>query len=159
MFLQLKHKPKPAPIPFRIDGIADAQLTPEPDEAEVAAQALLESMSSRQKKCRYNFISRLRRRKKSATKGADYFRELAIKIRATQNAEANATLRYVVYVEKELGKNILSAAKNNERLGKLERGLYKRMDVVDREGGELKRRWQHALADVTVKMANITGND
>lgn len=35
---------KPEPQPLRIEGIAPAPLTPEPDDAELAAQALLEHM-------------------------------------------------------------------------------------------------------------------
>jgi hypothetical protein len=36
-------------------------------------------------------------------------------------------------------------------LNDIERELYKRQDVVEREGGELLKRWRHCLAEVIVR--------
>ena len=40
----------------------------------------------------------------------------------------------------------------------LEAELYKRVDTVEREQGDLKRRWQHCLADIIVRRMKAGGS-
>ena len=58
-------------------------------------------------------------------------------------------------VEQELKKPHLPVSGAGS-LGLLETELYKRIDVIERVGGELKKRWQHCLADVTVRLMQHT---
>ena len=137
------------PKPLRIEG-CHTVLTPEPDDAELAAQALLESLSSPDG-----------RKKADAKEGKDkpgkgtpeYYRSLSDRIREAHEAEAHMAMRYVAYCEQELPK--ADAGKLNE----LERGLYRYTDIVERERGDLKARWQHALAEVLVKQMNTAGDE
>lgn len=124
---------------LHIEG-AHTTLTPEPDDAEVAAEALLVSLASEER--------RVKREETAAEKGtAEYYRELAERVKEAHEMEARLTVRRIAYCEQELRNPLLNA----EQLTELERGLYRHMDAVDREGGELKRRWQHVLAEVVVK--------
>nr|MCR4958560.1 hypothetical protein [Prevotella sp.] len=61
------------------------------------------------------------------------------------------------FVEQELRKPHLPAYGPGS-LELLKAELYKRMDVIDREQGELKRRWQHALAEVTIRLMKVHGD-
>lgn len=125
------HEPKP----LRIDGTTTS-MTAEPDDAELAAMALLASLAG----------SRLAAAEpQPAEKGtAAYFHSLAERVREGRAAEVKMAMRYVAYCEQELT--------NHSQLTELERGLYRHLDIVDREGGELKRRWQRCLAEVIVRL-------
>lgn len=139
---------------LHIEG-AHTQLTPEPDEAEVAAEALLESlreesgsMSRRRFKWFKGGVATGSQQTRQAQDGtAEYYRELAERVKEAHEMEARLTVRRLAYCEQELRNPLLNA----EQLAELERGLYRHMDAVDREGGELKRHWQHVLAEVVVK--------
>ena len=132
----------PPPMPLRIEGIAPAPLTAEPDDAELAAAALLESMAGGSGKPQ---------KADKPRKGTpDYYRQLSVKIREAHAAEARAAMRYVSYCEQELAKGETLKSGKGEKLAKLERGLFEKQDVVEREGGDLLKRWQHCLATVTV---------
>ena len=144
------------PQPLRIEGIGPAPLTPEPDDAELAAQALLESMVN-------PHPASPRGGEKEASpsvdeRGASYYHALADRIRQANEAATQRTLRFVAFVEQELQKPSLPVSGPGS-LGLLEAELYKRLDVIERRGGELKKRWQHCLATVIVRRMQAEGNE
>ena len=185
---------KPEPQPLRIEGIAPAPLTPEPDDAELAAQALLEHMvqvssfkfqvpskptdskaaaaphpskgrgqgAGSQPETLRSTSGRLlptgRKNLKPETRDANYYKKLAERIRSAHEAARQRTVRFLAFVEQELAKPDLPLTGPGS-LGLLETELYKRLDVVDRHGGSLKTRWQHALANVLVRQMQAQGDD
>ncbi|MBP5425111.1 MAG: hypothetical protein J6Y33_03445 [Prevotella sp.] len=128
--------------PLRIEGVPDAPVTPEPDDAELAAQALLESLSG---------IMHGKPSPEAQEGTAAYYRQLAGKIRLAHEASRLRAARFLAYCEQELLKDSLPV-EGKGSLALLEAELFKRIDTVEREGGELKRRWQRCLAEVTVRM-------
>lgn len=130
-------------MPLAVEGVAPAPLTAEPDDAELAAEALLASLASEDTAAA---------EPKAAEQGtAEYYRQLADRIEKAQAVAVQRTTRFVAFCEQELKKRNLP--KNGPgSLALLEAELYKRIDTVEREGGELKRRWQHCLAEVTVRL-------
>ena len=149
---------KSEPQPLRIEGIAPAPLTPEPDDAELAAQALLELMAS-DGASRNNDIPASRNDDKGdAPRDVAYYRRLAERIRQAHEAARQRTVRFLAFVEQELAKPDLPLTGPGS-LGLLEAELYKRLDVVDRHGGSLKTRWQHCLANVLVRQMQAQGDD
>ena len=163
-------QPSATPQPLRIDGVKPAPLTPEPDDAELAAQALLESMVERPTP---NPSLRGRGRDTSAAEhstprpdrerlrvgdgtsgmgqgggSAAYYHALADRIRSARNAEARLTMRLLSSVEEQLSE---PTALYKGQWGDTERKLYRALDIAEREGGELHRRWQHCLANVIVR--------
>jgi hypothetical protein len=132
------------PGTLSVEGIPAAPVTPVPDDAELAAQALLELLS-------------LKGRRKEADAAepvrgtAEYYHALADRIGQAHEAARRRTKRFLSYCEKELSRDDLPLTGKGS-LAQLENELYKRIDTVEREGGELKKRWQHCLADVTVRM-------
>ena len=161
------------PQPLCIEGIGPAPLTPEPDEAELAAQALLEHMIEVSSSKFFDERSgRAERKVQSSNKNADktaaanlepirdakYYRDLAARIRSAHEAATQRTRRFVAFVEQELQKPSLPLSGPGS-LGLLEAELYKRLDVIERRGGELKKRWQHCLATVIVRRMQAEGNE
>lgn len=153
-----QRKPKDTPQPLRIEGI-HATLTPQPDDAEMAAAALLESLATgRQRrnnsktKSRNNETMKSRNNDKASTpdplRDSAYYRRLSDRIREDRETEARLALRFVAYCEQELHSPLLPTG----RIAALERELYRRLDIIEREGGELKRRWQKCLAEVTIRL-------
>lgn len=156
-------------VRLSIEGIAPAPLTAEPDDAELAAAALLEAMAAGK-----NERMKKSKNEKAAPKGSkEYYEQLSEKIKAAHEQERRAAMRFVAYCEKtlsplprqgesrakarEAGANNTSeerlspfTGEREEGLRSLETGLFKWQDAVEREGGELLRRWQHCLATVTV---------
>lgn len=127
--------------PLHIEGVAPAPITPEPDEAEVAAQALLESMSQQKKE---------KKEEKPEEGTAAYYEGLADRIRQAHDAATLRVMRFVAYCEQQLRKpNVPATGKDSLALMEVE--LYKRIDTVEREGGELKKRWQRCLAEIIVR--------
>ena len=178
-----------APQPLRIEGTTPAPLTPEPDDAELAAQALLEILSKRPSRptpdpsLRGRGVDTNKRGHKRKGKHADhsdddtaaevttprpdregpgggsaYYRHLAHKIRQAREAQRLRVVRFLAFCEQELRKPHLPAYGDGS-LGLLEAELYKRLDIVEHEGGELKRRWQHCLATVTVRLMQATHHE
>lgn len=182
------------PQPLAIEGIPPAPLTPEPDEAEIAAQALLEHMVSSSKfkvsgrkhrGCKYadptrrDVVGHASKRdgrgmqsseasptmqsseaspttvQQHETHDADYYRHLARKMRVAREATRLRVTRFLAFCEQELKKPHLPTFGDGS-LGLLEAELYKRLDIVEHEGGELLRRWQHCLALVTVRLMQAT---
>ena len=147
----------PTPLPFRIEGIGMAPMTPVADASELAAQALLEAGAN--SPGRNNIMAKLRHGAKTAPeKGSPaYYAALSSRVRDTRATEARLAMRYVAYCEQELAASARHRIQNT-KLTELERGLYDRIGTIEREGGELKRRWQRCLARVTVQLLGI-GND
>lgn len=129
--------------PLAIDGVPPATLTPEPDDAELAAEALLEMMAGERR------TRKAPVQKNEPTKGTlAYYRRLADRIYDSHISERRSTERYLAYCEQELGKPTIPI----EKAEGLEKELYRRLNIVEREDGKLKRRWQHCLADVIIKL-------
>lgn len=64
-------------------------------------------------------------------------------------------LHFTCYCEQQLADPSLPLYGKGS-LSLLEAELYKRLDVVEREGGDLKKRWQHCLAEVTIRLMNAS---
>ncbi|MBQ1538629.1 MAG: hypothetical protein IIZ73_09995, partial [Ruminococcus sp.] len=113
---------KPEPKELRIDG-CKTTLTPTPDDAELAAQALLESRiygdkaaikraqrhagminAEREQARRDSGKTQVKQAKKAqAQQGtAAYYRQLSEKIRTARGQERRSAMRYVAYCEQEL---------------------------------------------------------
>ena len=147
-------------IPLRIQGIADAPLTPEPDDAELAAAALLEHMCDvrgKRKDVEGKHQPSAVSHQTSDVHDAKYFKALAARIRLAHEAATLRTMRFVAFCEQELKKTDLPL-EGPESLGLLNAELMKRIDTIERVGGDLKRRWQHCLAEVTVRLMKATSN-
>jgi hypothetical protein len=151
---------KAQPKQLRIDGVKTT-LTPTPDDAELAAQALLESRIYGDKEQR-----KATKKAKPQQGTAEYYRELSDRIRATHEQDVHAATRYVAYVEQELAR--VNGAMERQSDGAtesvdsevresvnpytdLEHGLFKHQDTVEREGGELLKRWQKCLAECILR--------
>lgn len=143
MFVRREDK---EPEPLRIEALGNAPMTPEPDEAELAAEAVLEYMS-------HSRHARKEEPPKPKEGTSEYYEMIADRIRTAHTAAALRTLRFLAYCEQELQRPHLPVS-GPASLSLLEVELYKRIDTVEREGGELKRRWQHCLAEVTVRLMN-----
>ena len=143
------------PRPLRVEG-CDTAMTPWPDDAELAAQALLDSMTSPEEGVERR---RAAGRKPSGSGGeeahdAGYYRRLGEKIRAARKDERRLTVRYLAYCEEQLA---LPGGPEAGKAGEMERELYRRQDVAEREGGELLRRWQRCLAECIIRQMGTDG--
>lgn len=178
IFKKISQTKKPsAPRSLAIEGIPPAPMTAEPDDAELATQALLDSLAEMVREKR---SSRKRRHAQqdshrgdkprgkdgkasqgeanmSADAGSEpvrdahYYKVLAERIREAHRTAALRAMRFVYNCEQELQRPDLPYY-GPKSLQLLEAELYKRIDIIEREGGELKRRWQHCLAEVTVRL-------
>ena len=152
--------------PQPIEGAARVPMTVEPDEAELAAQALLEVMIERKaskrkarKVSKKSGKSDVQSDEKTDSKTEDtdnsqtveYYERLADRIRMAYDASRRRAMRFVSFCEQELQKRNIPAYGNGS-IALLEVELYKRIDIVDREGGELKKRWQECLAEATLRL-------
>lgn len=142
------------PVSLRIEGTKPAPLTPEPDDAELAATALLESMaevSSSKLQVSSNEAAAHQPSSIShqpSVRDAAYYHALADRIRTARTAEARLTMRLLASVEEQLSE---PTALYKGQWVDTERKLYRALDIAEREGGELKQRWQHCLASVLVR--------
>lgn len=148
------------PLPLRIEGVKPAPLTPEPDDAELAAQALLETLASPEQN-RNNDISEYRNNGKQDDKTAQprdaaYYRALADRMRMAREASRLKMMRFLSWCEEQLLRSHLPTTGPGS-LGFLEAGIYKRINIAEQLGGDLKRRWQHCLAEVTVRRMKEDG--
>lgn len=135
--------------PLSIDGIAPAPMTPEPDDAELAAQALLEMLLQGKNHRKRHDSDKQQPEPDRGT--AQYYRRLQERIVAAHYSARLRTMRFVAFCEQELKKRDLPAYGPGS-LALLETELYKRIDTIEREGGNLKTRWQHCFASVTVRL-------
>lgn len=136
------------PVPLRIEGIPEAPFTQEPDDAELAAQAVLEMMSGKKAQ---SLQKTPNNQDVPNNQTSAYYHALADRIREAHRSSVLRTVRFVAFCELELQKPDLPLY-GKDSIAQMERELYKRIDVIEREGGELKRRWQHCLAEVTVRL-------
>ena len=145
--------------PLRIEGTKPAPLTPEPDDAELAAAALLELLVERptpnpslrgrgRDTSAADHYTPLHRREGQGGGSAAYYHALADRIRSARSAEARLVMRLLASVEEQLAE---PTALYRGQWGDTERKLYRALDIAEREGGELHRRWQHCLANVLVR--------
>ncbi len=142
--------------PLMIEG-THTYLTPEPDDAELSAMAILEMMSgTRNAKSEKTGGAPIG--SSNAERDSTYYHALAERIREARRASALRTTRFVSFCEQELKKRELPVSGPGS-LELLQVELYKRIDIVEREGGELKRRWQHCLAEVTVRLMGNAEKD
>jgi len=143
-----QRKEKQQPQPLMIEGVGQAPMTPEPDDAELAAQALMELMVQKGRKAKQP-ESEEKITAPELTK--EHYSQLARKIRMAHADAALRAMRFITFCEQELQNDSLPLTGPGS-LQLLEAELYKRFDTAEREGGDLKRRWQHCLAEVTVRM-------
>lgn len=156
-------KDKEPDEPQPIEGAARVPMTAEPDEAELAAQALLEVMierkAAKKKAKKVAKKSEVQSDEKTDSKTEDtdnsqtveYYERLADRIRMAYEASRRRAMRFLSFCEQELQKRNIPAYGNGS-IALLEVELYKRIDIVEREGGELKKRWQECLAEVTLRL-------
>ena len=143
MIRRRQHRPER----LRVKGVK-VTMTPTPDDAELAAQALLETL------CGHLEGSHDRGKGGEPEKGTTaYYRALADRIEQTRQAEKLQVLRYLVYAEQQL------QGHDMEHLSETERGLYGLQAAVDREGGELKKRWQHCIAECILLQDSEPSNE
>ncbi len=154
-----KHEnPKP-PMPLRIQGVKEAPMTPEPDDAEMAAQAILEVMlekNSKKKQKKSNPGGRIGDRDEKEHEDANniaYYHHLAEHLRDAYRVARQRSLRFLCFCEQQLDNPKLPTYGHGS-VALLEAELYKRLDVVEREGGDMKKRWQNCLAEVTLRLMN-----
>lgn len=132
---------------LRIDGVKAPAMTPKPDDAELAAQALLEHKSHPKE------TEKKPKAKQPKEGTAEYYQQMSGKIREAHESEALQAKRYLAYTEEELKEH-----PSQEQLAEIERGLYALQDAAEREGGELKSRWQHCIAEC-ILLQSGTDND
>lgn len=154
--------------PQTVEGAERVPMTAEPDEAELAAQALLEVMietkkkalkKKNSKKSRKSMSSEVQPHGKADGKGenpsdmqtVEHYEQLAERIRLAYASSRQRTQRFLSFCEQELQRRDIPAYGKGS-IALLEAELYKRIDIVEREGGELKERWQNSLAEVTLRL-------
>ena len=134
-------------------------MTMEADNAELAAQALLEVMLDKQKRRRKksDVSDKSETSEKSGESGkpdtlqtSEYYHQLSDRIRQAYGSSRQRTLRFLCYCEQQLRNHDIPLFGAGS-LNLLQAELLKRIDVVDRVGGEIKARWQHCLAEVTLR--------
>lgn len=134
-------------------------MTPEPDDAEMAAQAILEVMlekSAKKKQKKSNPGGRKGDKGEKEREGANntaYYHHLAEHLREAYRVARQRALRFLCFCEQQLANPKLPAYGHGS-VALLEAELYKRLDVVEREGGDMKKRWQNCLAEVTLRLMN-----
>lgn len=154
-----KRKKSASPMPLRIQGIEVAPMTPEPDDAEKAAKAILEIMLAKNAKRKWGKTNAKGRKEgKSKKEGADansvtYYRHLSEHIREAYRVTRQRALRFLCFCEQQLEDSNIPAYGHGS-VALLEAELYKRLDIVEREGGDMKKRWQNCLAEVTFRLMN-----
>ena len=158
-FRQNRQKEPETPQTLKIDGVGEAPMTMEADNAELAAQALLEVMLDKQKRRRKksDVSDKSETPEKSGESGkpntlqtSEYYHQLSDRIRKAYASSRQRTLRFLCYCEQQL-RNQDIPLYGADSLNIMQAELYKRIDVVDREGGDIKARWQHCLAEVTLR--------
>ncbi len=162
IFRRNRRKGPETPQPLKIDGVGEAPMTIEPDKAELAAQALLEVMLDKQKQRRkkadvYEASDKAGKSGESGESGkpnflqtSEYYHQLSDRIRQAYASSRQRTLRFLCYCEHQLRHHDIPLYGAGS-LNLLQVELLKRINVVDRAGGEIKARWQHCLAEVTLR--------
>lgn len=144
---------------LRVQGSGNIPITPEPDDAEIAAAALLEMMSLKRKKqdvVKYKSDSHVEESDDEKVFLSDentsvYYHKIANNIRDARAASRQRTMRFLSFCEQELQKEEIPLT-GDDSLRLLETELYKRFDTIEMVGGELKKRWQSCMAEVTIRI-------
>jgi hypothetical protein len=140
-------------MPLRIEG-CNVRMTPSPDDAELAAQAFLEIMINPEAKNDHQTHNTVQK-PKGKIRNTAYYRELSDKIRINRNVEMCQAMRCVAWCEQMLnGKHL----QENE-VSDMEQSLFRHTDTVNRDGGEVKSRWQHCLAEITLRQMSVENTD
>lgn len=166
IFRRNRQKEPETPQPLKIDGVGEAPMTMEPDKAELAAQALLEVMIDKQKRRwkKADVFDKSETSEKSDKSGStkpnflqtsEYYHQLSDRIRQAYASSRQRTLRFLCYCEHQLRNQDIPLFGAGS-LNLLQAELLKRIDVVDRAGGEIKARWQHCLAEVTLRQIEVS---
>ena len=152
--------------PQTVEGAERVPMTAEPDNAELAAQALLEVMIERKAvKRKAKRVSKKSKKPEAQSnektdgktenpadlQTAEHYLQLADRIRLAYASSRQRTQRFLSFCEQELQRRDIPAYGKGS-IALLEAELYKRIDIVEREGGELKKRWQNCLAEVTLRL-------
>ena len=146
----------PEPVPLARELGIHVPLTPEADEAEMAAWALLELQSSERKNNVQYSMFNVQSPKLVGTKreqSVEYYRDVARRKREAEQAARRALVRCLAYVE------LLLERDHSEDVPELEQHLFRHQQTAEREGGTLFDRWQHCLALVTVRLMGVTGEE
>ena len=131
-----------------ITGISQAPMTAEPDDREIAAQALMESLLSGKE--------REGRQKEMPDKGTkEYYLVISERVKKAYNNVTLEARRFLVFSEQELKREDLPL-EGEGSLETLETILSKCLNTIDREGGDLMQRWKQCQADVTVRKLTAT---
>lgn len=152
--------------PQAVEGTERVPMTAEPDNAELAAQALLEVMIERKAvKRKAKRVSKKSKKPEAQSnektdgktenpadlQTVEHYLQLADRIRLAYASTRQRTQRFLSFCEQELQRRDIPAYGKGS-IALLEAELYKRIDIVEREGGELKNRWQNCLAEVTLRL-------
>lgn len=139
-------------VPLTIEGIPHAPMTAEPDSAELSCEALLRYWACAEEGMKgEKELSKEEIRQGITEKSREYYGMIAKRIRHAHTQSVLRALRFVSFCEQELMRDDLPL-EGPESLELLNKELYKRVDTVEREGGDLKQRWKRCLAMVTVRI-------
>lgn len=158
-----KKKAKCEAVPLRIEGIGAAPTTPLPDDAELAAQALLEmAMKGGENNKRTVTKTPHKDAEKPSpdSKGKVYYQHFSERMNNIRKQEIRMAMRCTAWCEELLDamEHRRGTAENqSEVLAEMNTRLLSHLDAVEREGGELKLRWQRCLALVTLRMMQAGG--
>jgi hypothetical protein len=144
----IRHNTPQAAQQLRIKGTVPS-LTPRPDDAELAAQALLEKLLGNAQKAGDV------KQADPARGTAEYFRRIAGRMKSAHAYEELQTRRFVAWAEGQLRRPGVAM----EEIAAVENDLYQYQASAEREGGGLLRRWQHCLAECIVRQMPQTGED
>ena len=98
MKINIFKRKKASPItPLRIQGIDDAPMTPEPDDTEIAAQAILEIILEKKAKKWKRHEKDKDLEKSGDRNGVAYYKHLSEHIREAYHAARQRALRYTAY--------------------------------------------------------------
>ena len=112
--------------------------------------------SARRERGKRAAASAEKRAANEAERAKERYEAIAERMHEVKKEEERAAMRYVAWCEQVLGgetaeRTAKPGADAAGAVEELEQGLYRHMDAVERVGGELKRRWQHCLAEVVVR--------
>ena len=171
-------RPKPAvppePVPLTRELGIHVPLTPEADEAEMAAWALLELQRNPDTAAVKSAAQPAVTKREQSV---EYYRNVARRKREAEQTARRALMRCLAYVEQQL-ENEERRMKDEESLrqhrdagsaktdgnsslftlhSSLETLLFRHQQTAEREGGTLFSRWRHCLALVTIRQMQALG--
>lgn len=151
------HSQHTKPQRLAVEGVPAAPLTPEPDDAELATEMLLDVLEKGESRDG-NGKEKGEEGKKKEGRDSAYYNAMAERIKNAQAIASFRATRFVAWCEDQLKRPDLPVTGPGS-LQLMDAELYKRIDTVERMGGELKRRWQHCLAEVTVRLMKVAEED